>query len=69
MTNFYCMYDSTDFPCDNRSLFSDPSKHTKDADGKWESKYEWKVFFITNNIFLNVFVAFSNRVFFCAQSA
>ena len=30
-----------DFPHDNRSLFSDASKHTKDADGKWESEYEW----------------------------
>lgn len=37
-------FDDKDFPRDNRSLFSDPKKHTK-QDGhnsnQWSSDYEW----------------------------
>lgn len=38
-------YCDPDFPTDNRSLFTDKSKHGKDEDGKWKSEVTLPVLF------------------------
>lgn len=35
-------YEDPDFPHDDRSIYKDAKKHTKDAEGKWTSTYDWK---------------------------
>lgn len=35
-------FEDKDFPHDDRSIYKDPAKHTKTAEGTWTSTYDWK---------------------------